>query len=117
MTNNDILKKNIIEALKKSMGIVSTACKLIGISRETYYRWYKEDDEFMKRVDEVSEMTLDIAESKLLELVEDKNPAAIFFYLKCKGKKRGYVEKSIIEYEGEQKIQVYKLDDNTEIKF
>ena len=35
----------MIEALEKSLGIVSTAAvKMAGISRGTHYNWLKEDD-------------------------------------------------------------------------
>ena len=39
-TKSDILKKEIIKALEKSLGIVTTACKNVGIARSTYYEWY-----------------------------------------------------------------------------
>jgi len=40
----------------------------------------------------VLEIALDYGESKLFELIADKNPAAVIFFLKTKGKKRGYIE-------------------------
>ena len=41
------LKKEVLlEALEKAMGIVSTACATSGISRSSYYKWYKEDESF-----------------------------------------------------------------------
>ena len=36
MANNDITKKAMIDALEKSLGIVTSACKAVGISRETH---------------------------------------------------------------------------------
>ena len=38
-----IKKKAIIEALIKSLGVVSTACKIVGIGRTTFYDWLKDD--------------------------------------------------------------------------
>ncbi len=38
-------------------------------------------------------MTHDYVESKLFELIEEKNPAAVIFYCKTKLRHRGYVEK------------------------
>ena len=97
-------KKQLVAALEKSLGIVTTACKEVGISRWTFYNYYKEDEDFKKQVDEISEMSLDFTESKLLKLIKDENPAAILFYLKCKGKKRGYIERTEINMSNDKPI-------------
>ena len=55
----------MVEALEKSLGIVSPACKLVGIHRQTHYRWINEDSEYKKEVDDVENVALDFAESKL----------------------------------------------------
>ena len=89
-------KKALVEALEKSLGVVSTACKAAGISRDTHYRWLKEDAEYKAQVEELSEVALDFAESHLHKLIKDGNPAATIFFLKTKGKGRGYVERQEI---------------------
>jgi len=86
----------MVAALEKSLGIVSTACKAAGISRDTHYRWMKEDSEYKASVHELSEVALDFAESHLHKLIKDGNPAATIFFLKTKGKGRGYVERQEI---------------------
>ena len=86
-------KRQLVKALEKSLGIVSTACQSIGISRTTYYKYYNEDEDFRQSVDSISNIALDCAESQLFELIKEKNVTAIIFYLKTKGKKRGYIEK------------------------
>lgn len=92
----DILKKQLLKALEKSLGIVTTACKNVGIHRSTYYDWYNRDLEFKKQVDEINEVALDFGESKLFEQIADNIPSSTMFFLKCKGKKRGYVERQEI---------------------
>ena len=82
-----------LEALAAAAGIVLTACESVNVSRSTYYRWYKEDAAFAERVDEISEEQLDFVEGKLLKAIKDGDTTAIIFYLKTKGKKRGYSEK------------------------
>ena len=86
-------KRQLVKALEKSLGIVSTACQSIGISRTTYYKYYNEDEDFRQSVDSISDIALDCAESQLFELIKEKNVTAIIFYLKTKGKNRGYIEK------------------------
>ena len=95
--NVQLKKEKLLEALIKSLGVVSTACEIAGIGRTTYYSYYNSDDRFAKEVDEISNIALDFAESKLFDLIRDKNITAIIFYLKTKGKKRGYVERSEFE--------------------
>ena len=89
-------KKALVEALEKSLGVVSTACKAAGISRDTHYRWLKEDPEYKAQVEELSEVAVDFAESHLHKLIKEGNPAATIFFLKTKGKNRGYVERQEI---------------------
>ena len=45
----------------------------------------------------IQDSLLDLAESKLLENIENNENTAIIFYLKTKGKKRGYIEKQEVE--------------------
>lgn len=124
MTNSDIIKKAMIEALKKSLGIVSTACESVDISRQTHYRWLSEDPEYKEQVDNITEAAIDFVESKLFEKIEgvtvqtlnskgqpvvyDQTPSdtAIIFYLKTKAKKRGYIEKQEVEQSGGTSITV-----------
>ena len=91
--NVQLKKEKLLGALTNSLGIVTTACEITGIGRTTYYSYYNNDDEFAKEVDEISNIALDFAESQLFDLIKDKNITAIIFYLKTKGKKRGYVER------------------------
>ena len=95
VTKGNTLKKDaVIKALESSLGIVTNACKAIDISRKTFYQWMKEDKEFAERVRNMSELALDFAETALLKNIKEGNPASIIFYLKTKGKERGYIENS-----------------------
>ena len=111
-------KKKLLEALEKSLGIVTTACKIAGIHRSTYYEYYNADEEFKKACDDMSNIVLDFAESQLHKQIKDGNPSSTIFYLKTKGKERGYYEKMLNEnhntHYGEVKIN-YNLPngDNT----
>lgn len=89
-------KANFLSALEKTLGVVQTACKKTGISRTTYYNWRSKDEAFAKAVDEVQNVALDFAEDALFTSIQKGNVAAIIFYLKTKGKERGYVERQEI---------------------
>jgi len=96
MNKTEQHKKAIIEALEKSLGVVTTACKIVGVGRTTFYEWLKEDEEFAKQVDDIQNIALDYAESQLHKQIGDGSTAATNFYLKTKGKKRGYIERQEI---------------------
>jgi|TARA_R110001599_G_scaffold349271_1_gene577284 hypothetical protein len=90
-------KKKFVVGLRNNLGNISKACDAVGISRTTYYDWIESDDLFKEDVGHIKESLLDLAECKLLENIEDNQNIAIIFYLKTKGKKRGYIEKQEVE--------------------
>lgn len=89
---NPTLKKAMLKALEQSLGIVTTAAKIAGINRSTHYEWLKEDEQYVADVDDISDLVIDFAESQLHKQIKDGSGAATIFYLKTKGKKRGYIE-------------------------
>lgn len=107
-------KRELLNALESSLCVITTACKLAKIERKTYYRWLESDPFFAEMVDDLSDIALDFAETKLFEKIngvqmvkhgreEDTiyeqapSDTAIIFYLKTKGKKRGYIERQEVE--------------------
>ena len=90
-------KEAMLEALELSLGIVSTAAKKANVDRSMHYDWLKSDPEYKAAVESIQESVIDFAESHLYKLVKEGNPAATIFYLKTKGKKRGYIERQEIE--------------------
>ena len=87
----------MLKALENSLGVVTVACKQADIPRSTYYKWLKEDVEFAKEVREIENIALDFAESQLHSQMKDGSTSATIFYLKTKGKKRGYVERQELD--------------------
>ncbi len=90
-------KEEFLEVLRMKLGIISTALKQVNITRWYYDRWIKEDLDFKEKVENITETTLDFVESKLFDLINRGDKTAIIFYLKCKGKDRGYIERQSIE--------------------
>ena len=105
MDKTDTLKKATIESLEKSLGVVTTACKQVGIARSTFYEWLK-DPNFKKQVDDVQNIALDFAESQLHKQIKEGNTTATIFLLKTRGKKRGYIERSELQIGGEVESKV-----------
>lgn len=93
---SNIYKSRLLEALENSLGVVTTACKKANVSRKTFYQYCNDDPEFKKAVDDIENIALDFAESQLHKQIQGGNTAATIFYLKTKGKKRGYVERQEI---------------------
>ena len=72
-------KKAIIEALEQSLGIVTTACKKVGVGRTTFYGWLKDDEEFAKQVKDIENVALDFAETQLHQQIKDNVPTSTIF--------------------------------------
>lgn len=68
------------------MPIVRAACEKVGVSRATYYRWIRDDQEFREAAetalqggkDEVN----DVAEAQLIKAIQVGNMTGIIYWLK-----------------------------------
>ena len=90
----DTKKAEMLDALYKHRGIVSTAAREIGIHRDVHYDWLKSDTEYANRVNQVKESITDFLEKKLFERIEEGDAdTLLIFALKCLGKTRGYVDR------------------------
>lgn len=87
------LKRRMVEALRQSLGIVTTACERAGVSRATHYRWLTEDPKYKEAVSDLGEVAVDFAESSLFEQIRKHEAAATIFFLKTKARHRGYIER------------------------
>lgn len=101
-----IKKETMLSALEKSLGVVTVACKKANIPRSTYYKWLKEDTDFANAVKDIENIALDFAESQLHSQIESGNTSATIFYLKTKGKKRGYIEKQELDLTSAQPVKI-----------
>ena len=115
MNKTQLQKEAMLSALESQLGIVSSACGIVGISRQTHYRWLDEDKDYAREVKDLKNFALDFAESKLLECIKNNKETSIIFYLKTQGKMRGYIERQEIDT-GENKefrIEVYDFANET----
>ena len=81
------------KAIKDSGGMYAVIAKRLGCSWHTAKKKVEENEEALQAYQDEMESIIDLAESKLIENIEDNDNTAIIFYLKTKGKKRGYVER------------------------
>lgn len=110
-------KDKFLENFKLSLGNISISCEASGISRQTYYNWIKQDPDFANQCKDIEERNLDLAEMKLLNAIREGKTAELLFYLKTKGKKRGYVERQeITGAEGQQLFEVRIIDTAEQIE-
>ncbi len=98
--------KDVIDALEASAGIQTTAAAKLKIHRNTLKKYIERHDEIAIALESITERELDLAESKLLGAIREGNLTAVIFYLKCKGKKRGYVERQELTGAGGQPISI-----------
>jgi len=105
------LKKEtlFIENYEKSACNISVTCKKIGISRETFYRWRKTNPKFDSACLEIEEGLIDMAETMLLKGIKEGKTTEIIFYLKTKGKSRGYIEGYEIKHQNKEDRSIEEI--------
>lgn len=86
-------KAKFLQSLAESRGIVLTACARSGVSRSTFYWWYANDEEFKSSCQEIREMQIDLVEDCLLKKIEAGDSYCMAFYLKTRGRNRGWSER------------------------
>ena len=86
------------EAIRNAGGFITVAAKQLGMSHPALSKRVKNSETLQQVLNETKEQYLDLAESQLIKAVKDRESWAICFYLKCKGKKRGYIEKQELDH-------------------
>jgi hypothetical protein len=99
----------MIEALRKSGGFVSVAAHALGCDRKTVSRYIAEFPTVRAAYEETNEANLDIAEAKLMQQVRDGDPSQVRFYLRTKGRGRGYGDRMEMTGAGGGPIAIEKL--------
>jgi len=104
--NNKFTAEQVIEAIYKANGIMATTAKILGCSRQTVYNYIQRYKTVANAYNDASEIVLDFAENELLKQIQAGNITAIIYFLKTKGKHRGYVERQEISMPEDIKISV-----------
>lgn len=98
-------KEKFLEVFQKSAGLMVTACEKYGCSRAMIYEMCKKDKDFAERIEEIKEKMIDFAESQLYQNIKNGDTTSILFFLKTKGRARGYVEKHEVAVESDEEIK------------
>lgn len=114
----DARKQKMLEALASSRGIIHPACEVAGIARCTFHRWMNEDAEFASAVDALREIQVDHVESALMNKIDEGDVTSIIFYLKTRGRSRGYSERTEVTGAGGRdlipsiRVEIVDADDD-----
>ena len=90
------------KALRAGAGLYTQAARILegkygSCAPNTVRNYVMRHAKLQQVMSEVTDMQLDLAEGQLLKAIGDGNLTAIIFYLKCKGRDRGYIERRQIE--------------------
>jgi hypothetical protein len=99
-------KAALIKALREFRGNMASVGRHFGVSRSCIWGHVDADPELRAICEEESESFIDSAESKLFEAIDAGNVAATIFFLKTKGRERGYSERLEIMPMAQLQIEV-----------
>lgn len=90
----------VVDALHKGGGLLAGAAQILGCTRRTIEKYADRYPTVKDAMTEAQESITDLAESKLYAAIKSGEAWAICFYLKTRGKSRGYVERTEVEHSG-----------------
>lgn len=103
--------KEVIKAIEKSRGYVTKAADILGVSRQSLYRYLKKFPTAQIALDDTREKRHEWVENKLIQQIDANVLTAIIFYLKTQGKHLGYVERQEIATPKDQPLQIEYVND------
>jgi hypothetical protein len=111
MATERFTPEQVEAALRVSAGIRSAAAVKLGCSPSTVSNYIARHPALREVEAEILDQNLDLAETKLLTAIRDGNLTAVIFFLKTKGKARGYTERAELTGADGGPIDVTKLSD------
>jgi len=82
-------KRKFLDAIRKHGGITAAA-RATNISRSCHYEWYHADEAYKREFEDIEDEQVEYVESKLMEHIDAGSEQSIHFYLKYKGRTRGF---------------------------
>jgi len=85
-------QQKFLDALSESFCMISKAAHISGLHRNNHNNWMK-IPEYAQEYEALLDQSIDFVEDSLMSNIRDGDTTAIIFYLKCKAKKRGYIDR------------------------
>ncbi len=104
--NLEVSDEKVCEALTRARGYQSDAARLLDKSDGWMSERCTASEMIQAHLRKIGEARLDEYEKALDDLRDKKNPTSIIFYLKTKGRHRGYIEHAPIEDVDAGKLKV-----------
>ena len=96
--SRNFTSQKINEAIKDSGGLKLEIAKKLNCNRETLDAYLKKFPECQKSLEREKENVLDIAEAQVYKRIKEGNDTLLIFFLKTRGKHRGYTERQEIQH-------------------
>lgn len=99
----------IEQALAATGGFITYAAKKLNCTHQNITKRIKGSPYLQEVQNSIHESKLDLTEHTLLKQIKEENITAILFFLKCKGRGRGYIERPPETEQTEQPAQPVKV--------
>ena len=97
MNRDRYTQQRVIDAIRQAQGIKAAAAQALGCSRQTVTNYIDRYPAVKAAYQEAIETSIDLAQSKLIVLVEREEWPAIRFMLVTLGKDRGFTERTELQ--------------------
>jgi len=94
--NNHYLAQQFIDAIPGTGGIITAIAKKVGCDWHTAKKYIDTYATVGQAYQDECEKVLDLAESKVIEMIHASDGQMVRYYLSTKGKRRGYTERQEI---------------------
>lgn len=107
-----LTKNKILTAIKDSAGILTTVAERLGVARVSLYEWMErnKDQDVVDAFHHEKEKIMDLAESKIVQSIKERDGKTIRWYAMTRGKDRGYTTKKEIEVTGDFKGNISNVN-------
>ena len=112
MNKDRYTQRQVIDAIVQAKGIKAAAAQALGCSRQTVTNYIDRYPAVKAAYDEAVQSTIDLAQSKLIVLVEREEWPAIRFLLVTLGKDRGFTERTEFQAVGNLDALFQQFDDD-----
>lgn len=89
--------EQVKQALESGGGFLSVAAETLGCTRKTIYNYLDKYPQLKEVCEDIRERYLDLGESELIKKIKKGSTPELIFFLKTRGKGRGYVEKQELD--------------------